>query len=104
MARLPYCRYVTLLLWRVFRLAAITVPRSRMLAKMPVSFVYSRPHRCRICAFDASGVKENVRIEPTGYNVVRHRAPCNSVLFYLFRCLRPVKIQRHVADDVWQNN
>ena len=32
MTRLPYCRDDTVLLWRVFRLAAITVPRSRMLA------------------------------------------------------------------------
>jgi len=33
MARLPYYRDVTVLLWRVFRIAAITVPRSRMLAR-----------------------------------------------------------------------
>ena len=33
MARQPYCRDVTVLLCRVFRFAAITVPRTRMLAR-----------------------------------------------------------------------
>ena len=32
MARLPYCRDDTVLLWRLFPFAAITVPRTRMLA------------------------------------------------------------------------
>ena len=38
MARQPYFRDVTVLLWRVFRFAAITVPRSRMLA-IDASFI-----------------------------------------------------------------
>jgi len=33
MARLPYCRDVTVLLWRGFRFAAVTVPRIRMLVR-----------------------------------------------------------------------
>jgi len=50
------------------------------------------------------GMWEYVRIEPADSNVVRHCAHCNALFFNVFlRCLRPVKKQRHMADNFWQH-
>ena len=106
MARLPYRRDVTVLLWRVFRFAAITVSRSRMLATDASFFsVISTASRwdLRLWRQWGEGMWAYVSIEPAVFNFVRHRAHCNAVLLFFLRCLRPVKIQRHVADDFWQH-
>ena len=106
MARLPYRRDVTVLLWRVFRFAAITVSRSRMLATDASFFsVISTASRwdLRLWRQWGEGMWAYVSIEPAVFNFVRHRAHCNAGLLFFLRCLRPVKIQRHVADDFWQH-
>ena len=106
MARQPYCRDVTVLLWRVFRFAAITVPRSRMLATDASFFsVFSTASRwdLRLWRQWGEGMWAYVRIEPAAFNFVRHRAHCNALLLFFLRCLSPVKIQRHMADDFWQH-
>ena len=105
-ARLPYRRDVTVLLWRVFRFAGITVSRSRMLATDASFFsVISTASRwdLRLWRQWGEGMWAYVSIEPAVFNFVRHRAHCNAGLLFFLRCLRPVKIQRHVADDFWQH-
>ena len=87
MARLPYCRDVTVLLWRVFRFAAITVPRRRMLATDASFFsVNSTASRwdLRLWRQWGEGMWAYVSIEPAVYNFVRHRAFCNAVLLFFF--------------------
>ena len=86
MARLPYCRDVTVLLWRVFRFAAITVPRTRMLARDACFFsVISTASLwdLRLCRQWGEGMWAYVRIEHARFNVVRHRAHCNALLLFL---------------------
>jgi len=85
MARLPYCRCVTWLLWRVFRFAAITVARKRMLARDASFFnVISTASLwdLRLWRQWGEGMWAYVRIEPAGSNMVRHCAHCNA--FYCF--------------------
>ena len=92
MARLPYCRDVTVLLWRVFRFAAITVPRSRMLATDASFFsVNSTASRwdLRLWRQWGEGMWAYVSIEPAVYNFVRHRAFCNAVLLFFSQVSAP---------------
>ena len=99
-------RDVTVLLWRVFRFAAITVLRSRMLATDASFFsVISTASRwdLRLWRQWGEGMWAYVSIEPAVFNFVRHRAHCNAGLLFFLRCVCPVKIQRHVADDFWQH-
>ena len=106
MARLPYCRDVTVLLWRVFRFAAITTPRSRMLAR-DVSFISVIS---TASLWDLRHYRQwneemwpYVRTEPAGFNFAKNRAHCNALSLFFLRCLRLVKIQRYMADDSWQH-
>ena len=85
MARLPKCRDVTVLLWRVFRFAAITLPRSRMLATDASFFsVISTASRWDLRLWRQWGewMWAYISIEPAVFNFVRHRALCNAVLFF----------------------
>ena len=85
MARLPYCRDVTVLLRRVFRFAAITKPRSRMLARDVSLFsVISTASLWDLGILRqwGEGMRACVSIEPAGFNVVRHRAHCSALLLF----------------------
>ena len=86
MARLPYCRCVTVLLWHVFRFAAITLPRSRMLARYACFFnvisTASLWDLRRLCRQWGERMWAYVRIEPVGSNVARHCAHCIALLLF----------------------
>ena len=92
MARLPYRRDVTVLLWRVFRFAANTVPRSRMVATDASFFsVISTASRwdLRLCRQWGEGMLAYVSIEPAVFNFVRHRAHCNAGLLFFSQVSAP---------------
>jgi len=106
MARLPCCRDVIVLLWRVFQFAAITVPRSRRLARY-ASFlrVISTASLCdlRLWRQCGEGMWAFVRFEPAGFNVIRYLHIVTLFYCCFLRCLGLVKIQRHMADDLWRH-
>ena len=106
MARLSYCRDVTVLLGGLFRFGAITTSHSRMLARYASFFSVNSTASLwdlRLWRQWGEGMWACVRIEPAGFNVVRNRALCNSLLLFFYRCLHLVKIQRHMGDDIWQH-